>query len=321
LSLLFWGISKFSLYYSIEVEKYYNKNKLDKKEVTLSFLQKFYIGLFNAMLDKKEIVGFIWNIIFSVAACSSKKNIYFFSIQLLIVIHISSTLQNITGAIYLRYRQLLVSILFLIVNIYIFSVIAYRFLKNDYNKDIEGEPENACESLMYCFLTHMNFGLRTDGGIGEFMKKVSYINEPSHFIGVLFFQFLFFIIIILIILAVIGGTIIDVFAELLEKEQRDKNDMNNICFICNGKRNSIEKKGENFQEHITKVHNLWTYVDYLIGLKFIDPQETNAINSFVIEKVEEKKISWFPWFSNEEIGELDENDEKNGTEISIDSEA
>ena len=320
LSLLFWGISKFSLYYSIEVEKYYNKNKLDKKEVTLSFLQKFYIGLFNAMLDKKEIVGFIWNIIFSVAACSSKKNIYFFSIQLLIVIHISSTLQNITGAIYLRYRQLLVSILFLIVNIYIFSVIAYRFLKNDYNKDIEGEPENACESLMYCFLTHMNFGLRTDGGIGEFMKKVSYINEPSHFIGVLFFQFLFFIIIILIILAVIGGTIIDVFAELLEKEQRDKNDMNNICFICNGKRNSIEKKGENFQEHITKVHNLWTYVDYLIGLKFIDPQETNAINSFVIEKVEEKKISWFPWFSNEEIGELDENDEKNGTEISIDSE-
>ena len=68
------------------------------------------------------------------------------------------------------------------------------------------------------------------------------------------------------------------------------------------------------------MHNLWTYVDYLIGLKFIDPQETNAINSFVIEKVEEKKISWFPWFSNEEIGELDENDEKNGTEISIDSE-
>ena len=319
LSLLFWIISKFTLYYSIEVEKYYNKNKLDKKEVALSFFKKFYIGLFNTILDKKEIVGFIWNIIFSTAACSSKENIYLFSIQLLIVIHISNTLQNITGAIYLSYHQLLVSILFLIVNIYIFSVIAYRFLKNDYIKEIEDGEENTCETLMYCFLTHMNFGLRTDGGIGEFMKKVSFINEPSHFIGVLFFQFLFFIIIILIVLAIIGGTIIDVFAELLEKEQRDKNDMNNICFICNGKRNSIEKKGENFQEHITKVHNLWTYVDYLIGLKFIDPQETNAINSFVIEKVEEKKISWFPWFSNDEIADFDENDEKNGGEISLDS--
>ena len=321
LSLFFWIISKYSLYYLIEVEKYYNKNKLDKKEVSLTFFQKFYIGLFNTMLDKKEIVGFIWNIIFSTAASSSKNNIYLFSIQLLIVVHISNTLQNIVGAIYLRYPQLLVSILFLIVNIYIFSVIAFRFLKNDYIKEIENEEgENTCETLMYCFLTHMNFGLRTDGGIGEFMNKVSFINEPAHFIGVLFFQFIFFIMIILIILAIIGGTIIDAFAELLEKEQRDKNDMNNICFICNGKRNSIEKKGENFQEHVTKLHNLWTYVDYLIGLKFIDPQETNAINSFVIEKVEEKKISWFPWFSNEEIAaDFDENDEKNGGEISLDS--
>ena len=319
LSLFFWIISKYSLYYSIEVEKFYNKNKLDKKEDPLTFFQKVYIGLINTMLDKKEIVGFIWNIIFSTAACASKNNIYLFSIQLLIVVHISNTLQNITGAIYLRYHQLLVCILFLIVNIYIFSVIAFRFLRNDYIKEIENEVENACETLMYCFLTHMNFGLRTDGGIGEFMNKVSFINEPSHFIGVLFFQFLFFIIIILIVLAIIGGTIIDVFAELLEKEQRDKNDMNNICFICNGKKNSIEKKGENFQEHVTKVHNLWTYVDYLIGLKFIDPQETNAINSFVIEKVEEKKISWFPWFSNDEIADFDDNDEKNGGEISLDS--
>ena len=126
--------------------------------MTLYFFKKFYIGLFNTILDKKEIVGFIWNIIFSTAACSSKKNIYLFSIQLLIVVHLSNTLQNITGAIYLRYQQLLVCILFLIVNIYIFSSIAFRFLRNDYIKEIEeGEEENTCETLMYCFLTHMNF--------------------------------------------------------------------------------------------------------------------------------------------------------------------
>ena len=322
LSLFFWIISKFTLYYSIEVEKYYNKTKLDKNEAPLTFFDKVYIGLFNAMFDKNEVAGFCWNIIFSTAASLSKKNIYLFSVQLLIVIHISNTLQNIKRAIYFCYKQLLVSILFLIINIYIFSVIAYYFLRNDYIKEIENEYENACESLMYCFLTHMNFGLRTDGGIGEFMNKVSFIQEPSHFIGVLLFQFIFFIVIILIILAIIGGIVIDVFAKLSEKEQRDKNDMNNICFICNGERNLIEKKGENFQEHVTKVHNLWTYVDYLIGLKFTDPQETNAINSFVIEKVEEKKISWFPWFSDDEISNSNENDEKEGGEIgeiSIDS--
>jgi hypothetical protein len=95
----------------------------------------------------------------------------------------------------------------------------------------------------------------------------------------------------------------------------DLKDMKDVCFICNGDRNSIENLGENFDEHITKVHNVWTYVDYIIGLKFVDPQETNAINSFVIEKIEDKKISWFPSFSNEDKEQEDngegDNDEDN----------
>ena len=320
LTLFFWIISKYTLYYVIEKEKFYVENKLNKKEETLSLFQKIYIGVVNTMLSKREIVGIIWNIAFSSAAVASKKNIYLFSIQLLIVINISTTLQNITRAVYLKYKQLLVSIAFLIISIYIFSVLAFYFLSKDYIHELEGNIENTCGSLMYCFLTHMNFGLRTDGGIGEFISKVSFLEEANYFIGMFFFQLFFFIIIILIILAIIGGTIIDIFAELLEKEQKDKYDMNNICFICNGERNSIEKKGENFQEHITKVHDIWTYVDYLIGLKFVDPQETNAINSFVIEKVEEKKISWFPSFSNEEGSDEDENEEENKDDDIIDSE-
>ena len=320
LSLFFWIISKYTLYYVIEKEKYYAENKLNKKEETLSLFQKIYIGVVNTMLAKREIVGFIWNIAFSSAAVASKKNIYLFSIQLLIVINISTTLQNITRAVYLRYKQLLVSIFFLIISIYIFSVLAFYFLSKDYIHELEGNIENTCGSLMYCFLTHMNFGLRTDGGIGEFIAKVSFLDEPYYFIGMFFFQLIFFIMIMVLILAIIGGTIIDTFAELLEKEQKDKNDMNNVCFICNGERNSIEKKGENFQEHITKVHNMWTYVDYLIGLKFVDPQETNAINSFVIEKVEEKNISWFPSYSNEEGSDDEQNEEENEDDDMIDSE-
>ena len=321
LILFFWIISKYSLYYMIEKEKYYINNKLDKREETLSFLQKIKIGIVNTMLSKREIFGFIWNISFSSAAVSSKNNIYLFSIQLLIVINISTTLQNITMAVYMKYKQILLSISFLTICIYIFSVLAFYFLSKDYKHDLQGNiDENTCGSLMYCFLTHMNYGLRTDGGIGEFISKVSFLEEPNYFIGMFFFQLLFFIIIILLILAIICGTIIDIFAELLGKEQRDKNDKNNICFICNGEKNSIEKRGENFQEHITKVHNIWTYVDYLIGLKFVDPQETNAINSFVIEKVEEKKISWFPSFSNKEVPDEDENEEENEEEDILDSE-
>ena len=48
----------------------------------------------------------------------------------------------------------------------------------------------------------------------------------------------------------------------------------------------------------------------MIGLKFEDPQETNAINSFVIEQLQDKKISWFPSFG--EGNEAQKNEESNG---------
>ena len=156
--------------------------------------------------------------------------------------------------------------------IYVCAVIAFYFLSKDYIKDLEDNLENACGSLIYCFLTHVNYGLRTDGGIGEFIAKVSYLNDSSYFMGMFFFQLMFFIIIILILLAVIGGTIIDSFSELTNKLRDNEIDMKNVCFICNGDRNSIENNGENFDLHIKEIHDVWTYVDYMIALKFVDPQ-------------------------------------------------
>ena len=178
------------------------------------------------------------------------------------------------------------------------SILLYFFSK-DFIKTLEGNQENTCGSLLYCFLTHMNFGLRTDGGIGDFIAKSSFNDEPSYFMGMFFFQFLFFVVVIVVMLAVIGGDVIDTFAELREKAREDFDDMSNVCYICGGKRNEIGKQGEQFEEHINNVHNMWTYVDYIIGLLMVDPQETNAINSFVIQKINEKKISWFPSFSSE----------------------
>ena len=309
LCLVCWIVSKFSLYFVIEKEKYYLENKINKEEESLTITQTLYIMIFKTMLSKKEIISFLWNIIFSLIASSKSTHIFLFSIQLLIIVNISSTIQNIILAVVLRYKQLLVTFLFLFICMYIFSCLAFFFFSKDYVKTLEENQENACGTLLYCFLTHMNFGLRTDGGIGEFMQKNNFFESPGYFMGVFFFQFFFFIIIIIIILSMLGGIIIDTVAELREKSRANFKDMNNVCFICNGDQNSIEKKGENFTEHINKKHHIWTYVDYMIGLKFVDPQETNAINSFVIEKIEQKKISWFPSFSNSLDEEEDDEDE------------
>ena len=295
LSLIFWFVSKYKLYYVIEKEKYYISHRMSN-DIPLTWGQYLDIVIMKTLLSKREIVNFTWDLVFSILGVLGPNFIFVYSIQLLIIVNISSTLQNITKAIAMRYQQLLTLFMFMIIAIYIFSTLAFFLFSKDYIHELQENHENTCGTLFYCFLTHMEFGLRTDGGIGEFIQKLSFPADPLYFMGMFMFQFIFYLLIIIIMLNVVGGSIIDTFAELREKSSEDLYDMKNVCFICNGTRNEIEKQGEGFEDHITKVHNIWTYVDYMIGLKFVDPQETNAINSFVIEQLEDKKISWFPSF-------------------------
>ena len=293
--ILIWIISKFSLYFTIEKEKYYISRRLNKEE-KLSIPQYLEIIIMNIFASRRETLNFIWNLIFSIIGISSSRFLFVYSLQILIIVNIISTLRSITKAIVMRYKQLFTFLMFLVVETYIFSTIAFYLLSKDFVHENEGNQENTCGSLYFCFLSHLEFGLRTDGGIGEYISKLSFIDTPLYFMGMFFFQFIFYIITIVIMLAVIGGSVIDTFAELRDKSRKDLNDLNNKCFICHGNRDEIEKAGEVFEEHINKVHNVWDYVDYMIGLKFVDPQETNAINSFVIEQLQDKKISWFPSF-------------------------
>ena len=294
-----WMISKFNLYFSIEKEKYFSNNKISK-DVRLNLFQYLDIIILKTLLNKREIINFLWNILFSLLGITSRDRIFVFSIQLLIIVNINSKLQNITKVLVMKYDQILTYLFFLLIANYIFGNLAFFLLSENFFHELENNTENACSSLFYCFLTQLEFGLRTDGGIGEFTNKISFLEEPKYFMGMFFYQFFFFVIIVIIMLAVIGGVVIDTFAELREKSQKQLYDMNNVCYICSGNKNDIEKKGESFKEHITEVHNIWTYVDYMIGLKFVDPQETNAINSFVIEQLENKKISWFPSFEEKD---------------------
>ena len=293
--IVIWFISKFSLYFTIEKEKYYISHRINKEE-KLSIPQYLDIIIIKTFLSRRETINFSWNLLFSIIGISSSRFLFVYSLQILIIVNIISTLRSITKAIVMRYKQLFTFLMFLIVETYIFSTIAFYLLSKDFVHENEGNQENTCGSLFFCFLSHLEFGLRTDGGIGEYISKLSFIDTPLYFMGMFFFQFIFYIITIVIMLAVIGGSVIDTFAELRDKSRKDLNDLNNKCFICHGNRDEIEKGGEIFEEHVTKVHNVWDYVDYMIGLKFVDPQETNAINSFVIEQLQDKKISWFPSF-------------------------
>jgi hypothetical protein len=52
--------------------------------------------------------------------------------------------------------------MFLVIEIYIFSTIAFSLLSKDFIHQNEGNQENTCGSLFFCFLSHLEFGIRTD---------------------------------------------------------------------------------------------------------------------------------------------------------------
>ena len=129
---------------------------------------------------------------------------------------------------------------------------------------------------------------------------------PNYVVGRFFYDFLFFLIIAVIMLNIIFGIIIDTFAELRELNQKIQDDKNNVCYVCGAKRDDFNKGNKNFDEHVGEEHCIWNYVEYMIGLKFVDVQDTNAINSYVIDMINEKNISWLPIYAEEK--KMEEND-------------
>lgn len=126
------------------------------------------------------------------------------------------------------------------------------------------------------------------------MEEMNFEHEWGKYMGNFIFILLFFIIIIVVLLAIVFGIVIDTFSELKDETNRIENDKKNVCFICGENKDELEKKGVNFHNHRNGIHNTWNYIYYMIGLKFVDPQETNATNSYAIEMVNKKSISWVP---------------------------
>ena len=75
--------------------------------------------------------------------------------------------------------------------------------------------DSVCMSLLHCFLSTVNYGIRMGGGMGEFLPPQTYApeNKQAYFIR-LVYDLTFFLFIITILLNVIFGIIIDTFAQL-----------------------------------------------------------------------------------------------------------
>ena len=312
LTLIMWFLSRFPLIFLIESKKFALETKL-KDENSLSCLQKTSVFM-RVVFDKNEILGFLWYTFFSLLCFLFPDVHYIPSIGMMAVTNLSLTMKNILNSMTKRYKQLIQTAVFLIICLYIFACGAFFFLQDQLiQTQPNGDDEVFCQTLLYCLLTMINFGLRTEGGIGPLFKKPDFEGNQNGYLSTFFFGTLFFIIILVVVLAIVLSIVIDTFDELKEKALEIEKDMFNVCVICGQQKDDLEKNNINFTNHTSTEHNMWVYIDYIIGLKYVDPQETNAINSYVIESIRKKAIGWFPItpqaMQEEENNDTDENNE------------
>ena len=158
----------------------------------------------------------------------------------------------------------------------------------------EGYDEKLCSSMVQCYLTMLSYGVRSGGGIGDVLPKLSYNVNPGYFVASFFFVVLFHIFVIWIMINLFFGIIVDTFAALREKTYKIEEDKKNTCFICQITRDRAMNKNINLEKHVKNLHNIWNYVYYIAYLHINNEKNFKTLETKVLNKIEQGDTSWLP---------------------------
>ena len=186
--VIFWLLTKYLLYYEIEKakykEEYYDKNNVD--DSLLTFVDKFIIR-WKAIFGKGELTPFLCYIIFTILGCIEKLR-FFYCFSLLSIVSLNKTLNNIAKSLILKGHSLAWTIVFTFVLLYEFAGWAFYFQRDRFYETAgRDKPDQMCQSLLYCFLTMINNGMRWHCGVGKITRSESYILHFWNFVHRFFF--------------------------------------------------------------------------------------------------------------------------------------
>jgi inositol 1,4,5-triphosphate receptor type 1 len=216
---------------------------------------------------------------------------FLYPFLLLQIVNLNDSVVNILRSVTQRGSQLLLTLVFALMAIFIFTFIAYFWFYEYYSPDVG----LYCDTLKDCFLSTVNLGMRSGGGIGDAFGPTL----ESDFGFRLIFDLLFYICITTVLMAIVFGLIVDTFSELRDERNATEFDMNNICFICGLKRSIIELKGEGWKKHTMLVHNPFSYLYFLLHLKETKELDCSGIEQFVKKCMEDKDIRFYPTTSTQ----------------------
>lgn len=96
------------------------------------------------------------------------------------------------------------------------------------------EDQFICENLLNCFIYVFDQTFKNNGGFTATLELKSGINLQF------LFDFGYSFIILVLLFQIIAGVIIDTFAKLREEEEKKRDDIKNVCFICGLNRQDFE---------------------------------------------------------------------------------
>jgi hypothetical protein len=99
----------------------------------------------------------------------------FYSFHLLDVTKRVRTLKTVMRSVTENLDQLMYTGLLGIILLYIYASVGFQFIADTFYDDtlhsslLNRKGDSVCMSLMHCFLSTLNYGVRMGGGIGEFL--------------------------------------------------------------------------------------------------------------------------------------------------------
>uniref|UniRef100_A0A3Q3WHC1 Inositol 1,4,5-trisphosphate receptor n=1 Tax=Mola mola TaxID=94237 RepID=A0A3Q3WHC1_MOLML len=248
----------------------------------------------------------------------------FYSILLFDLIYREETLFNVIKSVTRNGRSILLTALLALILVYLFSIVGFLCLKEDFIMEVDPLPqiqseasqdflnscssdqvsctaetssretdsERACDTLLMCIVTVLNHGLRNGGGVGDVLRKPSK-NEPL-FAARVVYDLLFYFIVIIIVLNLIFGVIIDTFADLRSEKQKKEEILKTTCFICGLERDKFDNKTVSFEEHIKLEHNIWNYLYFTVLVREKNKTDYTGPESYVAHMIKNNNLDWFP---------------------------
>ena len=143
-------------------------------------------------------------------------------------------------------------------------------------------------------------------GIQINLMDKSYFIDYKTYLKRFAFDLMYYYLTFVVALNVVLGILISSFSNQRQISQQITYDLNNICYICGGKKDDFKKKNLDFEDHREKEHFLWDYFSYFIFLRVTDIKELNYNNSYAKNMVNSQNIYIFPVFDENQESEKDD---------------